>query len=192
MINLFENIYSKLNNKTKTIDIPTIGTVLLEKSNRAKHINISIKSTDKKIRAAVPLGVSFKTAETFVYSKIDWIRKHLSKTSKTRNKLKEVNMERARIKLKQRIDQLSKQYNFKYNKLFIKNQKTRWGSCSEKNNINLNAKLLNLPKELMDYVILHELVHTKVKNHSNNFWITLDTYINNSKKYNKELKKYSL
>ena len=192
MINLFENIYSKLNNKTKVLDIPTIGTVLLEKSNRAKHINISIKSTDKKIRAAVPLGVSFKTAETFVYSRINWIRKHLSKTSKTRNKLKEVNMERARIKLEKRIDQLSKQYNFKYNKLFIKNQKTRWGSCSEKNNINLNAKLLNLPKELIDYVIIHELVHTKVKNHSKEFWRTLDTYINNSKKYDKELKKYSL
>ena len=191
MINLFKNIYSQLTNKTKVLDIPTIGTVLLEKSNRAKHINISIKTTGK-IRAAVPLGVSFKTAETFVYSRIDWIRKHLSKTTKTRNKLKEVNMERARIKLKQRIDQLSKQYHFKYNKLFIKNQKTRWGSCSEKNNINLNAKLVNLPMELIDYVIIHELVHTKVKNHSKEFWRTLDTYINNSKKYDKELKKYSL
>ena len=183
-------MYSKLNNKTKVLDIPTIGTVLLEKSNRAKHINISIKPTGK-IRAAVPLGVSFKTAETFVYSRIDWIRKHLLNTSKTRNKLKEVNMEYARIQLKERIDQLSKQYNFKYNKLFIKNQKTRWGSCSEKNNINLNAKLLNLPKELIDYVIIHELVHTKVKNHSKEFWRTLDIYINNSKKYDKELKKYS-
>ena len=191
MINLFKNTYSKLNNKTKVLDIPTIGTVLLEKSTRAKHINISIKPAGK-IRAAVPLGVSFKTAEIFVYSRIEWIRKHLSKTSKTRNKLKEVNMEYARIQLQQRIEQLSKQYNFKYNKLFIKNQKTRWGSCSQKNNINLNAKLLNLPKELIDYVILHELVHTKVKNHSNEFWKTLDTYINNSKKYDKELKKYSL
>ena len=86
MINLFENIYSKLNNKPNVLDIPPIGTVLLEKSNRAKHINISIKPIGK-IRAAVPLGVSFKTAETFVYSRIDWSRKHLSKTTKTRNQL---------------------------------------------------------------------------------------------------------
>jgi len=191
MTNLFKNIYWKINDKTKVLDIPTIGTVLLEKSNRAKHINISIKPT-AKIRVAVPIGVSFKTAEIFVYSKTNWIRKHLSKKSKIRNKLKEVNMEYARIQLKNRIDQLSKKYDFKYNKLFIKKQKTRWGSCSEKDNINLNAKLINLPKELMDYVILHELVHTKVKNHSNKFWLTLDTYINNSKKYANELKKYSL
>ena len=190
-MNLFKNIYSKLNNRTKVLDIPTIGTVLLEKSNRAKHINISIKSKTK-IRVAVPLGISFKTAETFVCSKTDWIRKHLSRKSKIRNKLKEVNMKYARVQLKQRIDQLCEEYNFKYNKLFIRNQKTRWGSCSEKNNINLNAKLLNLPKDLMDYVILHELVHTKVKNHSNEFWITLNAYINNSKKYDKELKEYFL
>ena len=106
--------------------------------------------------------------------------------------MKEVDREYARIQLKQRIDQLCEKYSFKYNRLFNRNQKTRWGSCSEKNNINLNAKLVNLPKELMDYVILHELVHTKVKNHSKFFWRTLDTYIKNSKKYNKELKKYSL
>ena len=191
MMNLFENIYWKLNDRTKVLDIPTIGAVLLEKSNRAKHINISIKSKTK-IRVAVPLGVSFRTAETFAYSKIDWIKKHLSKASKTRTKLKKVNMEYARIQLKQRLDQLCEKHDFKYNKLFIKNQKTRWGSCSEKNNINLNAKLLNLPERLINYVILHELVHTKVKNHSTEFWITLDGYINNSKKYDKELKKYSL
>ena len=164
---------------------------MFEKSNRAKRINISIRQ-GSKIRVAVPSGVSFKSAEQFVHSRIDWIRKYLSKTSQPKKKLKEVDREYARIQLKQRIDQLCEKYSFKYNRLFIRNQKTRWGSCSEKNNINLNAKLVNLPKELMDYVILHELVHTKVKNHSKFFWVTLDTYIKNSKKYNKELKKYSL
>ena len=191
MANLLQDIYSKLNNKTKVLDIPKVGIVLFEKSNRAKRINISIKPI-AKIRVAVPFDVSFKTAETFVWSKTDWIRKQLSKTSKNKKKLKEVNMEYARIQLKQRIDQLCEKYSFKYNRLFIRNQKTRWGSCSDKNNINLNAKLVNLPKKLMDYVILHELVHTEVKNHSNKFWITLDVYLKNSKKYDKELKKYFL
>jgi predicted metal-dependent hydrolase len=154
-------------------------------------MNISIKST-AKIRVAVPQGVSFDEAEQFAYSKSDWIQKKILKISKSRNILKEVNREQARIQLKERIDFLSEKYNFKYNKLFIKNQKTRWGSCSGKNNINLNAKLLNLPQKLIDYVILHELVHTKVKNHSSEFWFTLESYMDDSKKYDKELKKYSL
>jgi len=191
MINLFKKTYSNNKNKTKVINIPSIGNVTIERSKRAKYMNISIKST-VKIRVAVPFGISFNEAELFARSKTEWIQKKILKISKSRNILKEVNMNHARIQLKNRINFLSEKHNFKYNKLFIKNQKTRWGSCSEKNNINLNAKLLNLPQELIDYVILHELVHTKVKNHSIQFWLTLESYMNDSKKYDKELKKYSL
>ena len=74
----------------------------------------------------------------------------------------------------------------------IKNTKTRWGSCSFKNNINLSLHLMRLREELIDYVILHELVHTKVKNHSIEFWTTLDIHCPNSKNLDRELKKYSL
>ena len=64
MMRLFDKIYSELTDRTKVLDIPTIGTVLLEKSNRAKHINISVKP-EAKIRVAVPLGISFKK-DTFI------------------------------------------------------------------------------------------------------------------------------
>ncbi len=191
MINFFKKTYSDNKNKTKVIDFPSIGNITLERSKRAKYMNISIKST-AEIRVAVPIGISFNEAELFARSKTEWIQKKILKISKSRNILKEVNREQAHIQLKERIDFLSVKHNFKYNKLFIKNQKTRWGSCSEKNNINLNAKLLNLPQKLIDYVILHELVHTKVKNHSSEFWFTLESYMDDSKKYDKELKKYSL
>jgi len=87
---------------------------------------------------------------------------------------------------------LAKKHNFNYQKLTIKNTKTRWGSCSFKNNINLSLHLMRLKEELIDYVILHELVHTKVKNHSKEFWMTLDIHCPESKKLDKELKKYSL
>jgi predicted metal-dependent hydrolase len=191
MINLFKKTYSNNKNKTKVINIPSIGNVMIERSKRAKYMNISIKSI-VKIRVAVPFGISFIEAELFARSKTEWIQKKIFKISKSRNILKEVNMNHAGIQLKNRINFLSEKHNFKYNKLFIKNQKTRWGSCSEKNNINLNAKLLNLPQELIDYVILHELVHIKVKNHSSQFWLTLESYMKDSKKYDKELKKYVL
>jgi len=191
MINLFKSIISKNTNQTKIIDIPEIGSVIFKKSNQAKRIIISIRGVSN-VRVSIPFNISFKSAEQFVRLKTDWIRNNLIKLSKNKTKLKEVNKNYARKILKKRLDQLCEKYNFSYGNLSIRNQKTRWGSCSAKNNISLNAKLTSLPKELMDYVILHELVHTKVKNHSKDFWNTLDKYILNSKKIDKELKGYSL
>lgn len=72
--------------------------------------------------------------------------------------------------LPQRVDELAERHGFQYRKLFIKRHKSRWGSCSEVNNINLNLHLMRLPDELINYVILHELVHTVIKNHSKMFW----------------------
>ena len=191
MINFFKKFTSKNTNQTKIIDIPEVGPVLFKKSNRAKRINISIREISN-IRVSVPFNISFKSAEQFVCLKTDWIRNNLKKISKNKTKLEEVDKSYARKILKQRLDQLCEKHNFLYGNLSIRNQKTRWGSCSAKNNISLNAKLTKLPKELMDYIILHELVHTRVKNHSKDFWGTLDKYVQNSKKIDKKLKKYSL
>ena len=74
------------------------------------------------------------------------------------------------------------------NNVSIREQSTRWGSCSHKNNISLNLKLILLPKELVDYVMLHELVHTRIHNHSKNFWAELDRYTGNGKVMAKRLR----
>ena len=95
-------------------------------------------------------------------------------------------------KLDARLDELAMTHGFTYNRATVRNQKTRWGSCSGKNNISLNMQLMNLPKQLIDYVILHELVHTLVKNHSPLFWETLNSYVINAKYQSKELKNYRL
>ena len=87
----------------------------------------------------------------------------------------------------------AEKFNLKYNKVVIKNQKTRWGSCSSKNNLNFNLNLMKLPEHLRDYVILHELAHTIEKNHQKPFWDLLDTLTdNNAKAWDKELNKYNL
>jgi predicted metal-dependent hydrolase len=77
--------------------------------------------------------------------------------------------------LPQRIEFLARKYNFKYNKLTIKNNSSNLGSCSYRNNINLNLHIMRLSDELIDYVILHELCHTIEKNHSERFWKLLDS-----------------
>ncbi len=96
----------------------------------------------------------------------------------------------AKEHLPRRVAELSGKYGFKYRNVYIKNLKTRWGSCSSKGNINLNIHLMRLPENLIDLVILHELAHTIELNHSKKFWAILDKIFGNAKLKDKELKKY--
>ena len=179
---------------SKIIEIESLGPVLFERSNRAKHLNISVKAP-AKVRVAVPRDISFEKAKNFTYSKIGWISKHLLQIQlKPKIQLfdRPVDKQSANEFLEGRIRELADKFGFAYNKVTIRNQKTRWGSCTGKNNISLNMKLMNISNHLIDYVILHELVHTKVNNHSPLFWGSLDIYVGNAKAIDKELKKYSL
>jgi len=183
--------------ESKIITLPKVGEVVLERSYRAKHINISVKPT-KKIRVAVPVGIAFEKAHKFAKQKEYWIEKQI---------LKFVNSSATPIfdtfaaecfiheeeYLINRVATLAKKHGFQYNKLKFKVMKTRWGSCTEKNNINLNMLITYLPKKLQDYVILHELVHTRIKDHSHRFWALLDKITGDAKGIHKELKgKYIL
>jgi hypothetical protein len=185
------------NMKSKKLRIRGVGTVLLEQSNRAKHMSLSIRPF-RGARVAVPRGVSFAAAEKFAHSKTNWIIKHLEKMvsiEKQAEVLKESNpIDRveARKYLVERLDKLCNRNGFKYNRVFVKNQKTRWGSCSDKNNINLNVNLVRLPDELIDYVILHELVHIRIKNHSRRYWEELSKFVEDPKILDKQLRQYTL
>ncbi len=95
----------------------------------------------------------------------------------------------ARKFLVARTRQLASLGKFTVNKIFIKHQKTRWGSCSTRGNINLNAKLLFLRQELRDYVIVHELCHLRHMNHSKLFWAEVQKYIPHARSLQKELRK---
>lgn len=180
------------------IEVEGIGSVLFERSKKARRLNISLRPF-KGVRVAVPYPISFEKANNFVHSKIDWIKENLPKIKQMEHERKNIskkpvtiNRMLAGVALLFRLETLAVKFGFTYNKVFIRNQKTRWGSCSSKNNINLNIKLVKLPKELIDYVILHELVHTQIKNHSKNFWAALNKIVENAKALNSELKKYKL
>ncbi len=96
----------------------------------------------------------------------------------------------ARAYLPARTEELAAKYGFTYRKVFLKNAKTRWGSCSGENNINLNIHLMRLPDIFIDYVILHELAHTVEKNHSQKFWNLLDSLVGDAKKIRRDMRKY--
>jgi predicted metal-dependent hydrolase len=93
--------------------------------------------------------------------------------------------------LPEKVTRFARQYNFSVNKVFVKNLKSRWGSCSSVNNINLNLQLMRLPECLIDYVVLHELCHTIEKNHGKGFWLLLDKVTGGkAKSLDSEMKKY--
>ncbi|MFH1878355.1 MAG: M48 family metallopeptidase [Candidatus Omnitrophota bacterium] len=182
-----------------TKDIQGIGDVLFVRSRRAKYLNIFVFPF-KGVRVAIPAGISFVNAERAVLERISWIRKQLFKIKKWEKEynapaLKNssgINKTEAGETLKSRTRELAEKYGFSCNRIFIRNQKTRWGSCSSRNNINLNIKLALLPEDLADYVIMHELAHTRHKNHGKNFWAELDKYFGNAKNIDSRLRKYHI
>jgi predicted metal-dependent hydrolase len=184
----------------KKVLISGIGEILLEHSPRAKYMNLSIRPF-RGIRVAVPRGVSLESAETFARSKTDWILQHLPRLQAMEQALVErrqaqaiapIDRRTAKARLIERLDELSQKQGLPYNRVFVKRQKTRWGSCSLKKNINLNIQLTVIPEALMDYAIVHELVHTKILNHSREFWDELERRLPGALRLDRELRKYHL
>lgn len=94
--------------------------------------------------------------------------------------------------LPKRVAILAEKHGFNYEQVRVKNASSRWGSCSFRNNINLNIHLIRLPEELSDYVIIHELVHTVHKNHGPRFWDMLEKTAGNAKEKANQLKSFHL
>ncbi len=98
--------------------------------------------------------------------------------------------ELARAIVHQKLAQWNEYYKLPLRKVFIKNQKTRWGSCSSRGNLNFSYRIVYLPEELQDYLIVHELCHLKQFNHSKAFWDLVGETIPDYKIRRSELKKH--
>lgn len=171
---------------SRTIELSGTGiSARMIKSPRAKRLSLRVSPQDG-VKVTVPNQCSYDHAQKFLLEHIGWIKKQFEKFNTldpgyiTNADL--IDKALAKNQLISRLSQLAQDKGFTFNRVFIRSQKTRWGSCSEKNNINLNIKLVQIPSELSDYVILHELVHTRIKNHSPRFWKELNKYTNNQAK----------
>ncbi len=199
----------------KCITHPRIGEVKLEKKigNRAIRISVHPK---KGVNVTLPWYLSYSKAISFLNDKERWV---LDMMKKQRVKIdilkesgkaisspltkKEIEQMRrqARSELVPRLHQLAIENGFTdktgtqpmYNRVAIKNNVTNWGSCSGKNNINLNMRMLRIPKHLCDYVMLHELCHLKYHNHGKEFHSLLNTLCNGDEKsLHRELSEWRL
>ncbi|HUA13382.1 MAG TPA: SprT family zinc-dependent metalloprotease [Candidatus Sulfotelmatobacter sp.] len=109
-----------------------------------------------------------------------------AQTAARRGSIKALRMQSEKL-LPQRVAQLAAKSDTNYSSIKVKPLKSRWGSCDQRKNIVLNIYLMQLPWELIDYVILHELTHTKVLKHNDKFWATLSSYLPKAKALRKEL-----
>jgi hypothetical protein len=150
----------------------------LKKSKRARNLRLTV-NLEGNLTVTIPWFCSMWQARRFINKKSDWILKSVNRFKKREGnsllvragkrdyeKLKE----KTRLFAHSRVEEFNKYYNFDYNRISIRNQKSRWGSCSMRKNLNYNFRILLLPKDLADYIIVHELCHLKEMNHSKRFW----------------------
>ncbi len=152
----------------------------IRNSNKAKNIKISINS-DWELVLVLPKKWFFQSQkslikkwEEFMKQKWNWILKHIWKTNNFKlwdnyqDYLK--NKEKALKLVSLKVRYWSEKMWVSYNKIFIKNQRTKWGSCSSKKNLNFNYKIIYLEVTEQEYLIVHELAHLKYMNHQKEFW----------------------
>jgi len=162
-----------------------------------KYINYTVRASKRarRLRMAVycdgslvitkPIGTHDNLVEKFIKKKASWVLSKLEyfvdfkddfvSSLGKRHYLK--HKDEALAFVEKRVKRFNKIYNFRYNKIVIKNQKTIWGSCSKKKNLNFNYKIIFLPKKFADYIVAHELCHLQEFSHSNKFWNLVDKAI---------------
>ena len=172
--------------------------VTVIRSNR-KTVAIQVNS-DLSVTVRAPRSASEKDIEEILKKKEAWISKHIEKIKKTKERLEAESTEKltrekvialAEEALKvipERVEYFAKVIGATYGKITIRNQKTRWGSCSSKGNLNFNCLLMLAPSEVLDYVVVHELCHRKQMNHSKAFWLEVEKVLPNYKEVRKWLK----
>lgn len=167
----------------------------LKVSNRAHSMRLAIYC-DGNFVVTTPYNLEQSLVEKYIIRKSQWILDKLDYFKNFRDTILSKNKKSDYLSYKlkalefavSRVNYFNKIYGFKFNKINIKNQKTRWGSCSRKGNLNFNYKIALLPVRLSDYIIVHELCHLGQFNHSQKFWNLVAKAMPNYLDIRKELK----
>lgn len=183
-----------MNKKTDKLDV--FEHIEVIKSNR-KSISIEIKS-DLRIIVRAPKRMPNYQIRQFVMEKAHWIEEHYDKMQRqiqerkaivpyTDRQLREF-ARLARLDLTHRVEHFAPIVGVDYGRIAIRSQRTRWGSCSSKGNLNFNCLLILCPEEVRNYVVVHELCHRLEMNHSPRFWKKVERVIPHYRECRKWLK----
>lgn len=171
----------------------------IKRSKRAKRMRLAVYC-DGTVVLTSPWGIQQSIIEKFVAEKKRWLLKKILFFKSIDAKPIRVfshkdyleNKDKAFALVNERVEHYNKIYGFSFNKIFIKNQKTRWGSCSRKRNININYKIIFLPKKHQDYIVAHEMCHLKEFNHSRKFWTLVEEVLPNYLEIKRGLRDHEL
>lgn len=165
--------------------------------SRRKTVSMEVKP-DLTLVVRVPMRTSKAMVEQYIQQKSDWIEMAMAKQVARREQIGNVEpftAEELRSLAKQAADYIPKRVEYfaermqiDYGRITIRSQKTRWGSCSGKGNLNFNCLLMLTPPEIIDYVVVHELCHRKEMNHSRKFWSLVQAVLPDYKDRRKWLK----
>ena len=159
----------------------SLGSIIvfftLRKSILSRSLRVLIKASGDVVVTA-PRFITVKKVEEFLFAHQDWVLEKVNFAKEQQRKLEEVytgsslsaNSARARKLATDKARYFAGLYGVTFNRISIKNQSTQWGSCSSKRNLNFNYRLVFLPPELVDYVVVHEICHLIEMNHSERFW----------------------
>lgn len=164
----------------KTYEDQLVGNVIFRKRKGTRRVSIRVHPA-KGISVSVPYLVPYSAAMAFFRLKRDWV---IQTVEKQKERLRDVPKpdpgqiesmrKQAKAELPVRLEELAGRYGFIYNKVTIKHNSTNWGSCSTRNNINLNLNIVRLPDVLRDYILLHELCHLRHHDHGHAFHLLLE------------------
>lgn len=181
------------------VEHKTLGKIECVRSLRARSIRLVVRR-DGTLRLTYPLFSNRASAITFAESKIEWIvntRRRIAERTANHPTTTRVEVERlrreARIYIPATLERLALTHGFKYSSLRISSAHTRWGSCSGRNGISISLFVMLLPEHLREFILLHELCHTRHHNHSAAFHKLLDSLVGGKERtYNRELKGYHI
>lgn len=171
----------------------------LRKSKRARRMRLAVYC-DGSVVVTTPHDLREMVVEHFIREKTEWLfskleffRQFVDKPITRYSREDYINYkESARAIIQKKVGYFASLHGYRYNRINIKNQKTRWGSCSRKMNLNFNYKLLFLPEKVQDYIIAHELCHLKEFNHSKKFWKLVSSIFPDYLGVKAELKKHGM
>ncbi len=182
-----------------TVHHPTLGDIECVRSLRARSMRLVVRS-DGSLRLTYPLLSNRLKAIAFAESRREWIertRRRLAERRANHPIIERSEVEslrrQARAYIPATIERLSLDTGLVYSSLRISSAHTRWGSCSAHNGISISLFVMLLPEHLREFIILHELCHTRHHNHSSAFHSLLNKLTNgNEQRLNKELRSYSI
>ena len=171
---------------------------ILVKIVRSNRRSAGLEVKGEQVTARVPFRFPQEDVIQMIESHAKWITEKLELARERKKNgttihispedLTEENIAQMKKNFREKVEYYAKLMGVTYGRITIRNQKTRWGSCSSDGNLNFNFKLFFLPEHLMDYVVVHELSHRIHMNHSKDFWKVVETYCPEYKKCTQELK----